>query len=302
MAGKSYRIVVADDEEGIRLLLGQYLQRQGYDVACVSNGVDALEEVARRGGDLVLSDIRMPVMDGFALFERLSADYPHVKRVLMTSYDIDEYMTMIRRHNIGNIFPKDSTFEFTELSRHLESLLTEEIFGLHRWFFEGRSIQCRDIHSEREAQEVCDEIGGACSLPDQVLLTIATNELLSNAVFHGILGLTQVPRDQWPADYEIPQPLAPRICWVHDGEKLGVSVEDCSGTLRKTDVLKWFEDPFRNRPTVGREHGRGLVLVRGLIDRFIVNISPARRTECILIQYFDRRRKPDSRPLMVREI
>lgn len=68
------RIIVADDDESIRGLLRRVLEGEGYHVDEARDGVEALDLVTRRRPDLVLSDMKMPLMDGLELCRRLKSD------------------------------------------------------------------------------------------------------------------------------------------------------------------------------------------------------------------------------------
>jgi len=74
MAEHGARLLVADDNKVNRLLLGRTLELQGHQVASADNGRQALEMLARERFDLLLLDLEMPELDGFALLERLAAD------------------------------------------------------------------------------------------------------------------------------------------------------------------------------------------------------------------------------------
>ena len=81
-------ILVADDEDSIRSLVARALEQNGHLVATASDGAEALDLLARRPGhfDLLLADIRMPVMDGIALALAAARDHPEVVILLMTGY------------------------------------------------------------------------------------------------------------------------------------------------------------------------------------------------------------------------
>ena len=79
-------ILIADDEESMRHLLSVFLRDHGYDVRAVSNGEDALKELASRDFDLVLSDVRMPRMDGLTLLAEVQRLHPHVTVIVMSAY------------------------------------------------------------------------------------------------------------------------------------------------------------------------------------------------------------------------
>jgi PAS domain S-box-containing protein len=74
------KVLVADDEDGLRELLGEILSADGHDVTLVSDGTAALEKLAREPFDLVLSDMRMPGLDGPALYKAAVERNPALSR------------------------------------------------------------------------------------------------------------------------------------------------------------------------------------------------------------------------------
>jgi two-component system response regulator AtoC len=79
-------VLVVDDEESMRHLLTVILRDHGYDVRAVGSGEDALKELAARDYDLVLSDLRMPHMDGLALLRRALETRPDLTFIVMSAY------------------------------------------------------------------------------------------------------------------------------------------------------------------------------------------------------------------------
>ena len=71
-------ILVVDDESGITSALEYLLQCDGYQVETAANGRMALEKLRERTYDLLLSDLRMPELDGMGLYEELAQHYPHL--------------------------------------------------------------------------------------------------------------------------------------------------------------------------------------------------------------------------------
>jgi two-component system cell cycle response regulator CpdR len=82
------RILIAEDEEGLRGFVVRALLEGGHDVVAAADGAEALELLTRADGrfDLLLADIKMPVMDGIALALAAARDYPDVAILLMTGY------------------------------------------------------------------------------------------------------------------------------------------------------------------------------------------------------------------------
>jgi two-component system cell cycle response regulator CpdR len=82
------RIRIAEDEEGIRSLVARALSMDGHAVTTANDGAEALDVLAREHGafELLLSDIRMPVMDGIALALAAARDHPQISILLMTGF------------------------------------------------------------------------------------------------------------------------------------------------------------------------------------------------------------------------
>lgn len=82
------RILIAEDEEALRALCARALMTDGHEVKTACDGTDAIDLLGRDNGrfDLLLTDIRMPMMDGIALALAVARDYPGVTILLMTGY------------------------------------------------------------------------------------------------------------------------------------------------------------------------------------------------------------------------
>ena len=70
----SAKILVVDDEPSIVDVLTRFLSREGYDVVTAVNGREALERVRQDPPDLILLDVTMPELDGFAVCQQLKED------------------------------------------------------------------------------------------------------------------------------------------------------------------------------------------------------------------------------------
>ena len=82
------RILVAEDEDSLRSLVQRALVLDGHEVSGAPDGAEALDVLASRedGFDLLLADIKMPVMDGIALALAAARDFPRVTILLMTGF------------------------------------------------------------------------------------------------------------------------------------------------------------------------------------------------------------------------
>ncbi|MBU0661612.1 response regulator, partial [Patescibacteria group bacterium] len=68
------KILIVDDNEDVRMILKKTLESNGYSVKDASNGKEALKAAKESPPDIIISDILMPVMDGFQLCREMKAD------------------------------------------------------------------------------------------------------------------------------------------------------------------------------------------------------------------------------------
>ena len=117
------RILVVEDDDAIRELVTEILREDGYQVREASNGVEALEQLERDRPDLIVLDLMMPVMDGWAFVEECrtkpecgdvpivvtsaSHDLPHtaellrsfgVRTCLSKPFDVDGLLALVERY------------------------------------------------------------------------------------------------------------------------------------------------------------------------------------------------------------
>ncbi|MCX5884568.1 MAG: response regulator [Proteobacteria bacterium] len=89
------KILVVDDEEHIRFLYKQELTEEGYEVTLAANGKECLEIIDAKNPDLVVLDVRMPVMDGIETLGRIINKRKDIPVILNTAYSSykDDFMT-----------------------------------------------------------------------------------------------------------------------------------------------------------------------------------------------------------------
>ncbi|MCX5514283.1 response regulator [Kaistia algarum] len=82
------RILVTEDDDSVRSFVARALTLDGHRIVTAEDGADALETLRREEGafDLLLSDIRMPMMDGIALAKEAAPEFPDLTILLMTGY------------------------------------------------------------------------------------------------------------------------------------------------------------------------------------------------------------------------
>lgn len=82
----STTILVVDDEQEIRNMLDRHFRLHDYRVLTAKNGAEALEVLSTNSVDVVVSDIKMPIMDGVQLLRELRESYPMIRPIMITGY------------------------------------------------------------------------------------------------------------------------------------------------------------------------------------------------------------------------
>lgn len=100
------RILIVDDEPGIRRTLKDLMQMQGHEVEEAGNGVEGLEQLSKGSYDLVLSDIQMPVKDGMGLLKEAKELYPELPFIMLTAHATIERAVEAIKEGAYDFVPK----------------------------------------------------------------------------------------------------------------------------------------------------------------------------------------------------
>lgn len=130
-----YKLIIVDDEDSIRDGIADCYPWEdlGFEVAgTFTDGKEALNYIERFRADAVLSDVRMPKMDGLELACVLSRDYPSIQTVLLSGYAEFEYAQRALRYGVKEYILKPIQYDtilrvFTNLRESLD-----QIYGLRR--------------------------------------------------------------------------------------------------------------------------------------------------------------------------
>ena len=159
----SVRVLLVDDEPGIRHVLGALIRDFGYDVHTAESAREALEAFTANPFPIVVTDIRMPGMDGLALLERVRNQNPDTQVVMITGHgDMDNAVECLRlgaadfiakpvnddllEHSLKRAAEQYSLREqIRRYTEHLEELVasrTRELLEAHRVAVVGETVAC----------------------------------------------------------------------------------------------------------------------------------------------------------------
>lgn len=118
---RTWRLLVVDDDEGVRENLSELLHLAGYEVVSASNATEALEKLGSTDVDLLLTDFRMPGRSGLDLISVARNSDPDLRAILMTAYgDGFTEIESVRRGAIGYV---TKPFEADEIIALVEKIL-----------------------------------------------------------------------------------------------------------------------------------------------------------------------------------
>ena len=114
-------ILVVDDEESMRIALSEALVRGGHQVDCVTNGYDALTRVSSESFKLIITDVRMPKMDGLQVLQEIKKVSPRTPVIVITAYGAVQNAVDAMRRGAADYILKP--FSFDDLSTAVKRAL-----------------------------------------------------------------------------------------------------------------------------------------------------------------------------------
>lgn len=122
-------VLIVDDDRVLLLRLRKHLEGYGEDFQPVfaENGREALDVLAAQPIDLVVTDIHMPEMDGFALIAHIAEHYPDIPAILITAQDVEAYQRQGLELGVAGFLAKPIVAE--ELAELIMSILEEQRAG-----------------------------------------------------------------------------------------------------------------------------------------------------------------------------
>ncbi|MEK6726428.1 MAG: response regulator [Deltaproteobacteria bacterium] len=121
MSKNADHILVVDDEKDTCLLLNQVLEREGYIVDSANSGVEALNILKNKKISLVITDLKMPEMDGLTLIREARKLKTKAKFIMMTAYgEIETYLDAI---NIGAFDYLNKPMEINDIRKAVKKAL-----------------------------------------------------------------------------------------------------------------------------------------------------------------------------------
>jgi DNA-binding NtrC family response regulator len=114
------RILLVDDDEHSRQSLKQILAEDGYDVTTCADGAEVLGVMEHSEFDVLITDLKMPKMNGIELLEKVKETKPDIHTIIITAFG--ETDTYLKAMNVGAADYLNKPIDYTELTRILKAL------------------------------------------------------------------------------------------------------------------------------------------------------------------------------------
>jgi DNA-binding NtrC family response regulator len=164
------QILIVDDEPNMRKVLGAMLRHAGYDVLTATDGLDALEVLATHNVDAVITDLRMPRLDGMGLLRRMADTFPTVPVILITAHGTVESAVQALKNGAFDFITKP--FDRTEMRQVVAKALRTRALGPGQVLAEeAHKGRFRIIGQSPAMQEVYAIIEKVAATPSTVLIT-----------------------------------------------------------------------------------------------------------------------------------
>jgi DNA-binding NarL/FixJ family response regulator len=286
-AGEHATVLVVDDSPLDRRLVETLLcPVHDLKVVCTGSAREGLEAIARESPSIILTDLVLPDMEGLELVERVRAEHPRIFVILMTAFGSEEVAVRALRVGAANyIAKKDMTRELVPTIRHVLNLsaMNRDRNRLLRSMVRRESVFVLDNDPDLIAsfmKLVEEELAGMgfWESPGLLQVSIALQEALTNAMFHGNLEVGSEHRqedervfDELARKRRYTEPYCSRRIRLH------VQLDRNAARFVVSDDGGGFDTTLIDRPVdaddLSRIGGRGLVLIRTFMDEVRFNSS-----------------------------
>ena len=163
-------ILIVEDEKNTREGLRKFLESQDYDVLTAENGEEALRKIEKERPDLVLTDIRMPGMDGVALLEKIKVKFPEISVILLTAYGTVE--NAVKAIKLGAFHYLTKPVNLEELELLIKKALAQQ--SLREQNRELRRELFRERYEEGQILAHSDKMKKVLEMVDRIAPTRST--------------------------------------------------------------------------------------------------------------------------------
>ncbi len=178
-ASDGKHILIVDDEPLIRSSLGELLTISGYSVSTAANGKEALEILKDYTADIVIADMKMPVMDGIQLLKKVKANYPETPVIVISGYASIENAVEAMKEGAYDYVTKPIVD--SEIKIVIERLLKQRQL-------QEENVRLKEQLSTSQKERFCNMVGKSQSMQKIYNLIEAITSTRATVLIHGESG------------------------------------------------------------------------------------------------------------------
>lgn len=276
------KVLVVDDDPDVRRLIARVLIRHGYQAVKSANGREALGLFCHEKPAIVVTDIRMPDMDGLELLKRLKEEAPEICVVIMTGYGSEAVAIEALRSGASNYFKKP--VNVSELIYAID-VLADFIRGRGYKEFDHRKItrEVKVIVTGNDVDTIYSMVheltkAPACFSSDVESIRIGFLEMITNAIEHGNLNITPEEKLQAIQDGTLKELYRNRALTIpYDQRRVTIRYEFTPEKVTYTigdqgEGFDWRNLPDPRDPgSLMSARGRGILMTRLYMDEVVYN-------------------------------
>lgn len=167
------KILIAEDDEGMRMFVASALKKRGYSVSEAETGEDALEKIRKEPFDLIIMDVRLPGISGIEALDKIKEIDPRAIVLIMTAYGNREMALAAIKKGAYDYFSKPFEIEEMEviINRSLEKRRLEEQVSQLRRELAGDHGTAGLVFADRQMERIYEVVERVSPTDSTVLIT-----------------------------------------------------------------------------------------------------------------------------------
>lgn len=275
------KILIAEDQDDNRYFLKSALEQRSFQVVDAKNGKIALELFQKSDFDLVMTDIRMPEMDGLTLLRSIRQASPLTPVIIISAYGESENIIEALRNRacdyISKPYEQQEIFDSIDrVSRLFDSTAIKKEYA-HSLTGETRQFEFSNDHAQTNsiARFLCCELDSYGLHAEKQSMQISLIEAIDNAILHGNLEISSsIKSSEDASSFKAFKELAEKrsrmnpyrsrrltIDYLLDSEKICYTIKDGGAGFDYGALPDPLDPESFNRPS-----GRGLLMIRTFCD------------------------------------
>jgi two-component system, NtrC family, response regulator AtoC len=178
------KVLIVDDETNIRLVLSAMLKKEGYNVASATDGLEAIQVLRAGNIDVVVTDLKMPNLDGMGLLDHITGHYPEVPVIIITAHGT--VATAVEALKKGALDYITKPFELDDLKNIISKAIKTRALNENELFAPPEEIERAGIIGTSKATlEIFEAIKRVAPTTTTILITGETGtgkELVADAI------------------------------------------------------------------------------------------------------------------------